>query len=403
MKRTTLGLLLSFSAATAQSQQAPSLEELWERLQEQEAEINALKSQLESAETKVEEVDLKVNATAEAMEDGVSGSTSSASWAEKTTIGGYAEHHYNNYSDDKTDQVDAHRFVLYASHQFSDTVRFFSELEVEHGLSGESKPGEVELEQAFIEWDFAQNHSLIAGQFLIPTGFLNEIHEPDTFYGTERNQVEKNIIPTTWWETGVMLKGSLAPGLKYQAGVHSGLEIDTLSGDVKVRSGRQKSAKAAAEDFAYTANLAYTGVQGLSVSATLQYQEDVTQAIGDEDNSAVFTSLNASYSVGDAQIRALWASWDIDGEAFSSVGADEQSGWYIEPSYKFSEKLGVFLRYSEWNNQANAEGAEDSEVFDYGLNYWLHPRVVFKADYSNNLNVDGPDNDSFNLGVGWSF
>jgi hypothetical protein len=40
---------------------------------------------------------------------------------------------------------------------------------------------------------------------------------------------------------------------------------------------------------------------------------------------------------------------------------------------------------------------------DYGLNYWLHPRVVFKADFSDNLDVDGPDNDSFNLGVGLSF
>jgi len=29
--------------------------------------------------------------------------------------------------------------------------------------------------------------------------------------------------------------------------------------------------------------------------------------------------------------------------------------------------------------------------------------VVFKADYSNNTNKTGPDNDSVNLGVGWSF
>ena len=36
-------------------------------------------------------------------------------------------------------------------------MRFFSELEVEHSIAGEGKVGEVELEQAYIEWDFAQS------------------------------------------------------------------------------------------------------------------------------------------------------------------------------------------------------------------------------------------------------
>ena len=38
---------------------------------------------------------------------------------------------------------------------------------------------------------------------LVPVGFLNEVHEPPTFYGVERNPVEKNVIPTTWWEGGI--------------------------------------------------------------------------------------------------------------------------------------------------------------------------------------------------------
>ena len=42
-----------------------------------------------------------------------------------------------------------------------------------------------------------------AGLFLIPVGILNQTHEPDTFYGVERNNVEKNIIPTTCGEGGL--------------------------------------------------------------------------------------------------------------------------------------------------------------------------------------------------------
>lgn len=60
-----------------------------------------------------------------------------------TTIGGYGEMHYNNLDSGK--EIDFHRFVLFFNHEFSDRLRFFSDLELEHALSGEGQPGEVEL------------------------------------------------------------------------------------------------------------------------------------------------------------------------------------------------------------------------------------------------------------------
>ncbi len=404
MKKTLLAVALGLGSLQAFGQQTPSMDEMWQIIQQQQAEIKALKGQLNNAENKVEEIDLKVVATADAIENNTTAAGSSADWTAKTRIGGYGEHHYNNF-EDSNNQVDAHRFVLFLSHQFSDTVRMFSELEVEHGFAGpdDEAPGEVELEQAYIEWDFAKNHSLVAGQFLIPVGIMNETHEPDTFYGVERNSVEKNILPATWWETGLMAKGEIAPGFTYKAGVHSGLNIDVGAGDFKIRDGRQKSAKATAEDLAYTAQFAYTAIQGLELAATLQYQEDVAQGLGAETYSALLTELHAIYTTGNAQVRALWAEWDIDGNAFAANGTDEQGGWYIEPSYKLNDQLGVFARYSRWNNAAGLSSTDDNKVWAYGVNYWLTPGVVFKADYTDNVDVAGADNDSFNLGLGWSF
>ena len=215
------------------------LEELWEIIQKQEEEITELKKGQAETEEKVDATSEAVEATVEAVEAGALGNADkSLEWAKKTKIGGYGELHYNNF-EGKDDQVDAHRFVLYVGHEYNDKVRFFSEVELEHSLAGDGKPGEVELEQAYIEWDFAKNHSLVSGLFLIPVGILNETHEPETFYGTERNQVEKNIIPTTWWETGALIRGDIAPGLSYDVAVHSGLE----NTDINIRSGRQKSAK----------------------------------------------------------------------------------------------------------------------------------------------------------------
>ena len=358
---------------------------------------------------------MQVLAPEDAVEQGVVGGgklAKMAEQAEKTTIGGYGEHHFNHF-EDSNDKIDAHSYVLYFGHQYSDDLRFFSEFELEHGIAGEGQPGEVELEQAYIEWDFTQNHSLQIGQFLVPVGIINETHEPDTFYGTERNLVEKNIIPPTWWETGVQLKGELAPGLSYNLAVHSGLEIDTngvddILGNIdekyKIRDGRQKSAKAVAEDLAYTARLKYTGIAGFELGATLQHQQDVTQGISNEA-SALLMEVHASYSNGPFGLRALYAEWDIDGTDFKSIGADQQEGWYIEPSYKLTEKLGFFARYSEYNNKAGSSSSVDTEAWEYGLNYWLHPQVVLKADYTDfvNDNTGTTDSDALNLGVGWSF
>ena len=107
-----------------------------------------------------------------------------------------------------------HRFVLFFGHKFNAATRMFSEFELEHALAGEGKPGEVELEQAYIEHDFGDAFTGRAGVMLIPAGILNEVHEPPTFYGVERNNVEKNIIPSTWWEGGAGGTVTTAAGLQ---------------------------------------------------------------------------------------------------------------------------------------------------------------------------------------------
>ena len=156
------------------------------------------------------------NQLADQVEENSKSSTSN------TTVGGYGELHYNNLSNGKgTDKkvLDLHRFVIFVNHEFNDDIRFFSEFEIEHAFisdnndgSGNTSPGEVEVEQAFVQFDIGENTNVDAGVFLIPVGILNETHEPPTFYGVERNPVEKNIIPVTWWEGGAMLSGHYDSG-----------------------------------------------------------------------------------------------------------------------------------------------------------------------------------------------
>jgi phosphate-selective porin len=337
-----------------------------------------------------------------------------SSWAERTQIGGYGEMHYNNFEDNNNDgsdidEIDFHRFVFYLGHDFNEDTRFFSEVELEHSLSGDGKPGEVELEQAYVEHDFTSTTRMKAGLFLVPVGILNQTHEPTTFFGVERNNVEKNIIPTTWWEGGLSLSGEILPAWTYEGAFTSGLKIDFAEGDYKIRDGRQKVAKADASKPAYTLNTKYTGIAGLELGATIQYQAALGQGsykdITGGDVDAMLYSAHVAYLNGPFGLRALAAAWDID-DGINEVkeGADEQSGWYIEPSWMVMRDLGVFARYSEWDNLAGSNGESDITEWSAGVNYWLVENVVFKADYQWQDAPPGEKElEGFSLGVGFNY
>ena len=146
-----LALLLNSPGTYAQVSNA----ELLAKLESMQLQIDELKRQIAKTEEKTNETDAKVEAVAEVMETG----SLQASAPRKTTIGGYGELHYNKLSAQDpardVDMIDFHRFVLFFGHEFNDKTRFYSEVELEHALvadSGGDTPGEVELEQDFIEF-----------------------------------------------------------------------------------------------------------------------------------------------------------------------------------------------------------------------------------------------------------
>jgi hypothetical protein len=389
------GALLLTGASLVGAAEMPSPEEMWRIIQEQQREIDALKAKQKATDEKVEA------AVEVAEEGGHHAASGAASWAERTQIGGYGELHYNNLDTDngREKEIDFHRFVLFFGHQFNDRLRMFAELELEHAESGDGKNGEVELEQAYIEYDLNQSHRVKGGLFLLPVGILNEVHEPNTFYGVERNPIEKDIIPTTWWAGGAGASGELAPGWSYDLLLHEGLESDTYS----IRGGRQKTSEADAHDLASTGRIKWTGVPGVELAGSLQYQENITQGL-DNEASAWFFEAHADIQRGPFGLRALYAMWDIDGSGARAAGKDEQEGFYIEPSYRFTPKFGVFARYNQWDNEAGSSSDSEKKQYDVGFNYWPDPNVVVKADYQKQDNESNSgEKDGFNLGVGYQF
>ncbi|MBT8081107.1 MAG: OprO/OprP family phosphate-selective porin [Gammaproteobacteria bacterium] len=407
----TLGGALLLLASTAVAQEAPpTLEEIWDIVQRQQAEIEMLRRELAEArqgvatsEERIAESEARIEATGDFVE-----SLAAVDAAPRaTSISGYGELHYNNISaaSGDTDEIDFHRFVLFFGHEFTNRIRFFSEFELEHSLAGDGKPGEVELEQAYVEYSLDDDMHARTGLFLVPVGILNETHEPPTFYGVERNDVESIIIPSTWWEAGVGIRGNLDNGLSWDAAIHSGLAMPTEGGSAfRVRSGRQKVAEAIASDMAATLRLRYTGIAGLDLSASYQYQSDPSQLAGDGLDSGQLFTAHAIYEHDRFGLRALYGQWSFDGDAVEAADVDRQTGWYIEPSFRLNEKWGLYARYEDIDAAREQDRFKQSE---FGFNYWPTEGVVLKMDFRSR-EFDLPalgdaDFDAFDLGFGYSF
>ncbi len=387
-----IGSMLATSSALAASGNLPSRAEMWQVIQKQQRQIEQLQTQIKQTAANSE-------AAVEAVEEQASRERPSL-WADRTTLGGYAEAHYNSLDgsggvSDKN-QIDLHRVVLFLGHEFNDRIRFFSEIEFEH--DGE----EVEVEQAYVEMDFNRYISGKAGVFLLPVGILNETHEPNTFYGVERNPVEKNIIPSTWWATGIGASGEITQGFSYDLGFHEGLRT-SADNSYLPRKGRQNAAEALAKNGALTARLRWAGMAGLELAGSFQHQTDITQGRDSDAGSANLYEAHVAYEKGPFGLRALYARWDLDGAGPAAIGADEQYGWYVEPSFKITDSLGLFARYNRWDNQAGSNSDSQKAQWNIGFNWWPHEQVVLKADYQIQDNENGEEQDGFNLGVGLQF
>ncbi|NND24585.1 MAG: hypothetical protein HKO00_01055, partial [Flavobacteriaceae bacterium] len=131
------------------------------------------------------------------------------------TVGGYAQIDYNQ-PEGLNGNLDVHRLVMLFGYKFNDRVQFVTEIEYEHVK-------EVYIEQAFLSYNVNPNLNIRGGLMLVPMGIVNEYHEPTTFNGVERPNVDKSIVPSTWREIGIGVTGKFNEiSLAYQAYLFNG-------------------------------------------------------------------------------------------------------------------------------------------------------------------------------------
>ena len=403
--------------------------------QELEAKVDALSAQV--AELRSELAALRTQgALASSPSNGAAVTTDASTipTAGSDAVGnvawfGYGEINYSRPQDDRSaTTADVARFVVGAGYRFDDKTRFVSELEVEHAVSSADDPGEVEIEQAYVERRFNDRTFGNIGLFLMPVGLLNENHEPTRYYGVFRNFVETAIIPTTWREGGFELQGTTDGGLRWNAGISTGFNLskwDATSSEgleEPLASIHQELAVASAGDLAAFAAMNYMGIPGLRLGGSIFSGDAAQGQPGFHDNRVTLWEGHARWNPGNWDLAALYSRVHIANTApinTTLVGnpaliPEAAFGWYLEGAYRVplrNEKtLAPFARYERLNTASSyafigadltPDPLDDTEVLTTGINFNLAPGVVLKLDYLQFLHDDRSAR--FDLGVGYQF
>lgn len=458
LKSGVLTALVALNAPVSALEKPQTMEDMWKIIQVQQKQIDEMKAGMhaapapaKAASSEVKNLEHKTDVLSKEVEKlrtnltipdevqyksayGLGPAASKVYQVGKgLSIGGYGEANYQATVGDertKNDNADFERMVLYAGYKFTDSILFNSELEFEHGST--ERGGSVSVEFAALDFFIDPMANVRAGMVLMPMGFVNLIHEPPFYFGNNRPEVERQILPSTWRDIGVGLFGEVLPNLTYTTYVVNGLNAANFTAD-GIRSGRQQGSQARAEDLAFVGRLDYAPsiVPGLAFGGSAylgnsgQNQTFVNQITKARQNVNAFTQLyegHVQWKYRGLEFRTLgsWGHIDDAGVLSAARGqtiGEENYGWYSELGYDVlpllmpntTQYLAPFFRYEQLDTIASAPvGFSDDEtrskqIYQFGLQYKPIPNVVIKADYRNFTAKTGTLPDDFNLGFGFIF
>ena len=346
-------------------------------------------------------------------------------------LSGYGEVNYKHYDHDSSrNEATVRRAVFGIGYRFNDRTSFVSEFETENAVVSADDGGEFEVEQFYVDHRFNDYAATRIGLILIPTGYLNTAHEPNRYFGVERNYVETRIIPSTEREGGISLYGRTAYGLSYDLGLTTSFNLSNWDfaapdgGESPLGSIHGELANSAAADLAQYVSLNYDGIAGVNVGGSV-----FTGEAGQNQDVGVSASprfllweSHARYTRGPLQLQTLYARGGFsDTAALNLANAGALTpipkaffGWYVQGAYRVwragDYALTPFVRYERFNtgsdyaNQPAGFGtpARPTEsVLTTGASFFVTPNVVLKADYQHFRRAQ--EDNRFNLGLGLQF
>ena len=361
----------------------------------------------------------------------------------RVSVHGYGEMHFGRGTQEGgTTEMDNHRFVIGVHALLTDWIHLNAEIDLEHAAQ------ELEFELGYLDFLLSPGLNFRTGVLLAPVGLLNETHEPNLFWTTERPVLQSRMIPTTWNGGGAGIFGTPMEGVSYRLLVMNSLQsitrdsTSTGSGNGGsggsassfdsngIRSGRAQLNSRLANDWSVFARVELTKLfPGLQVGFSL-VNGDTTHGIIEEGGNMTLVEADIKYRKAWFDMNASIIDIHVDDALFMNdfcdSGADDCSGGIASNNFGFNVQAGIHLpQLMGWRTSQDivphfmfervrtqdempAQTSPDKSrnrnaIFTFGVAYLPIPEVALKMDHTHIMLQNNTSTDEFNLGVAYMY
>jgi len=359
--------------------------------------------------------------------------------APKATIGGYADIKFNAMTGPTLDNpsrntFNQERMVPFIYADITDHIKFATEIEIERGgpnSPGANDPngnstarGSMQLEFAQLDYLITEALNLRAGILLVPVGKFNLLHDSPLNDLVDRPMVSRLVIPSTWFESGAGIYGTLYPSslskLDYELYAINGMGCNGQGSTITDLTGTRPCRGSVSRDLndnkAVVGRVAFSPFLGVEIAGSGYYgtysnSSSPTSNPNNRDNHIGIYAVDWTLQRGPFEVigEAAWSRIEGNqGTTLTTQGPDGMHGYYVQGNYHFMpdwlkkvapshfSDASTFTAVIRWETVNTDTGEKtrlangqlsnqrDLQRLTLGLNFRPIEDTVFKFDYQFN-------------------
>ncbi len=346
--------------------------------------------------------------------------------APKATVGGYVDVMYNNLSRGNLDNPSRNSFgqqrlVPFIYADITDHIKFATEIEIERGGPNTAQgDGSMQIEFAQLDYLIKEAINIRAGILLMPVGKFNLLHDSPLNDLVDRPMVSRIVIPSTWFEAGAGIYGTLYPTslskLDYEVYVVNGMtQTAGAITDLGVRNARGSVSRDRDDSKAVVGRLAFSPMLGIEIAGSGYHGQYKPAAAAVGSGYIDVFALDWTLQRGPFEFigESAWTRISNNNTTGQNngVGPAGMHGYYVQGNYHFMPEFlkkwapshftdaSTFTAVVRWEHVdtdtdnrtivGNAFGnRRELERLTLGINFRPIEDTVFKFDWQFNTQKD---------------
>jgi hypothetical protein len=285
---------------------------------------------------------------------------------------------------------------------------------------GSDQLGSATVTYAYLDYLFHDLINLRMGHQMVPIGLLNPLAESHYYLSVSRPELETQLIPGPWHETGLQIWGQRGH-IRYSIGAWNSIDASQLEAGTFLSEGKQNGDTHKAQDMMLSSRLDFTGD---TLQAGLSYLVGDTAQDSSQLDRVRFNLADFHFRLKTSAIllQGVYALGHLD-ESHTLQGnhAEEAQGYYLTLaldilavtgwSSSSEASLPLFVRHSEYdlNKKLSISGQQNDNLnrtrTTVGINFRPKKGVAFKTNYQlrSSKAQKEKEGDLFELGLSVAF